>query len=143
MRKTLFYTVPLQTRFLCLPPHNDYFEHVSGIIIKACYMLQHWYNGVLFLQKEKLSKIRQTRDQESVDSALAALTAVARSGEGNLLDLSIKAARVRCTVGEITQAMEAVHKRHVASTSMVRGAYLSEHGETDEVKETLELVRVS
>jgi methylmalonyl-CoA mutase len=86
--------------------------------------------------------MREKRKQESVDSALSALTEAARSGEGNLLDLSIKAARVRCSVGEITQAMEAVHKRHVASTNMVRGAYVSEHGETEGIKKTLELVKV-
>lgn len=94
-------------------------------------------------QKEKLLKLRQGRDQDAVNSALSALTEVAQSGEGNVLDLSIQAARVRCTVGEITQAMEKVHKRHVASTSMVRGAYVAAHGDSDEISKTIELVTVS
>lgn len=94
-------------------------------------------------QKEKLLKLRQGRDQDAVNSALSALTEVAQSGEGNVLDLSIQAARVRCTVGEITQAMEKVHRRHVASTSMVRGAYVAAHGDSDEISKTIELVTVS
>ena len=93
-------------------------------------------------QKEKLLKLRQTRDQSSVDSALSALTECAKSGEGNLLDLSIKASRVRCTVGEISDAMENVHGRHVASTRMVSGAYITEYGEGDDVHKTIECVKV-
>lgn len=88
-------------------------------------------------------KLRQTRNQEEVDAALSALTSCASSGEGNLLDLSIKAARARCTVGEISDSMETVHGRHVAASRMVSGAYLSEYGEGDDVKNTLEAVRVS
>merc|ERR1711970_152025 len=56
------------------------------------------------------------------------------SGEGNLLELAISAARARCTVGEISSAMEKVFGRHVASDKMVSGAYRSEYGETDEIK---------
>lgn len=93
-------------------------------------------------QKEKLLKLRQTRDQSSVDSALSALTECAEGGEGNLLDLSIKAARVRCTVGEISDSMESVHGRHVASMRMVSGAYITEYGEGDDIHKTIESVKV-
>lgn len=78
-----------------------------------------------------------------MDSALSALTQCAESGEGNLLYLSIKAARARCTVGEISDAMEKVHGRHVASTRMVSGAYLSEYGGGEEIEKTLEVVKVN
>merc|ERR1712193_413341 len=64
----------------------------------------------------------------------------AKSGEGNLLELAISAARARCTVGEITRAMEAVYGRHVASDKMVSGAYRAEYGETNEIKAVTEAI---
>jgi len=85
-------------------------------------------------QLARLAAIRASRDSEAVQSCLNTIEAAARSGEGNLLDLAIKAARARCTVGEITKAMEAVYGRHVASDKMVSGAYRTEYGETDEIK---------
>jgi len=85
-------------------------------------------------QLARLAAIRASRDSEAVKLCLDAIEAAARSGEGNLLDLAIKAARARCTVGEITKAMEAVYGRHVASDKMVSGAYRTEYGETDEIK---------
>ena len=87
-------------------------------------------------------KLRESRDQNTVDSMLSDLTNCAANSDGNLLDLSIKAARARCTVGEISDAMEKVHGRHVATTRMVSGAYLSEYGEDDEIKRTMETVKV-
>merc|ERR1711879_1125321 len=69
---------------------------------------------------------------------LVAIQDAAKSGEGNLLELAISAARARCTVGEITRAMEAVYGRHVASDKMVSGAYRAEYGETDELSKTIE-----
>ena len=97
----------------------------------------------IYPQKEKLVKLRQTRDQAAVDSSLSALTECAETGKGNLLDLSIQAVRARCTVGEISEAMEKVHGRHVASTRMVSGAYLSEYGAGEEIEKTMEVVKVS
>lgn len=87
-------------------------------------------------------KLRQSRDQNTVDSALSALTQCAETSDGNLLDLSIKAARVRCTVGEISDAMEKIVGRHVASTRMVSGAYISEYGEGGEADQAMEAVKV-
>merc|ERR1719346_740042 len=63
------------------------------------------------------------------------------SGEGNLLELAISAARARCTVGEITRAMEAVYGRHVASDKMVSGAYRAEYGETNEITAVTEAIQ--
>ena len=51
----------------------------------------------------------------------------------NFLGLSVEAARARCTVGEITQAMESVWGRHVAVDQMVSGAYKTEYGSANEI----------
>ena len=56
-------------------------------------------------------------------AALAALTACAETGAGNLLDLSIKAMRLRATVGEVSDALEAAWGRHRADTQKVSGVY--------------------
>ena len=69
---------------------------------------------IFFQQKAKLEKLKSSRDQSAVNSALGALTQCAESGRGNLLELSIQASRARCTVGEISDALEKVVGRHVA-----------------------------
>lgn len=91
-------------------------------------------------QVEKLRRIKETRNPDEVKSAMDAISECCKTGEGNLLDLSIKAARVRCTVGEITEAMERVVGRHVASDRMVSGAYKSEFGESDEISQCMKKV---
>ncbi len=77
-----------------------------------------------------------------MSSALTALTQAAETGEGNLLQLSIEASRVRCTVGEISDALEKVHGRHVAVPRMVSGAYVSEYGQAEEVDKAMRRVEV-
>ena len=74
-------------------------------------------------QLARLKKIRETRDQSAVDGALAALTECAKTGQGNLLDLAIKAVRVRATVGEISDALEAEWGRYRANPQAVSGVY--------------------
>ncbi|WP_422015404.1 methylmalonyl-CoA mutase [Roseateles sp.] len=74
-------------------------------------------------QIERLNRIKATRDTAAVQAALAALTQAAETGEGNLLDLSIKAMRLRATVGEVSDALEAVFGRHRADTHKVSGVY--------------------
>jgi methylmalonyl-CoA mutase len=74
-------------------------------------------------QVERLKQIRAQRDAKAVQAALDALTRCAESGEGNLLDLSIKAVRVRATVGEVSDALEKVWGRHRADTQKVTGVY--------------------
>ncbi|HEX5321807.1 MAG TPA: methylmalonyl-CoA mutase, partial [Stellaceae bacterium] len=66
-------------------------------------------------QIERLDRIRRTRDDSVCKKALAALTASAKSGKGNLLELSIAASRARASVGEISDALEAVFTRHHAA----------------------------
>jgi len=88
----------------------------------------------------RLESIRASRDSQVAEASLAAIQESAKSGEGNLLELAIYAARARCTVGEITRAMEAVYGRHVATDKMVSGAYRAEYGETSEIKAVTEAI---
>ena len=74
-------------------------------------------------QIERLARIRAMRDQAAVDAALAALTECAKTGEGNLLDLAVKAVRLRATVGEISDALEVVFGRYRANPQAVTGIY--------------------
>ncbi|WP_374478994.1 methylmalonyl-CoA mutase [Zoogloea sp.] len=76
-------------------------------------------------QIERLARIRATRDQAAVDAALAALTESAKTGEGNLLDLTVKAIRLRATVGEVSDALEVVFGRYRANPQAVTGIYNS------------------
>jgi len=74
-------------------------------------------------QVARLQRIRATRDGAKVQAALEALAACAKSGRGNLLDLSIQAIRLRATVGEISDALEKVFGRHRADIQKVTGVY--------------------
>ena len=74
-------------------------------------------------QVARLARIRATRDGAKVKACLAALTAAARSGTGNLLTLAIEATRARATVGEISDALETVFGRHRADIQKVTGVY--------------------
>ena len=74
-------------------------------------------------QIARLKHIKSTRDNAKVQAALDALTQAAESGQGNLLDLSIKAIRLRATVGEVSDALEKVFGRHRADTQKVTGVY--------------------
>jgi methylmalonyl-CoA mutase len=74
-------------------------------------------------QFARLDKIRKTRREPQMRAALAALTEAAKTGSGNLLELSIAASRARATVGEISDALEAVFGRHRAATQSVAGIY--------------------
>jgi methylmalonyl-CoA mutase len=79
-------------------------------------------------QIAKLERLRAERDPEAVGEALAALTNAADTGTGNLLALSIDAARAQATVGEISDALETVYGRHVAQIRTIEGVYRSEVG---------------
>ena len=78
-------------------------------------------------QLEKLKRLKAERDSAKVDAALDALTAGAR-GDGNLLALSVDAARAHATVGEISLALEKAFDRHKARADAVKGIYLREAG---------------
>jgi len=74
-------------------------------------------------QVARLQRLRAERDADAVHRTLAALTSAAVSGDGNLLALSIDAARARATVGEISLALEQVFGRHRAPIRAIHGVY--------------------
>jgi methylmalonyl-CoA mutase len=84
-------------------------------------------------QIARLEKIKASRDSKAVQSALAALTKCAETGEGNLLALSVEAAKARATLGEISDALEKIFGRHKAEIKMISGVYSSEYVKNDEV----------
>jgi len=87
--------------------------------------------SVLQSQIEGIRKSKAARDQSAVDAALKKLSIAAamsdadgnKDKDNNLLKLAVEAARVRATLGEISQALESVWGRHVASSQVVQGAY--------------------
>lgn len=79
--------------------------------------------SVLKNQLQKLEKLKNNRDQKQVDQCLKNLENYAKTSEGNGLALAIEAARARCTVGEISQALEKEWGRYKAQTQTVSGVY--------------------
>jgi methylmalonyl-CoA mutase len=94
------------------PPKEDAFE-----------ILEVDNHKVRENQLARLRAIRASRDAGKVDAALAALSECAAGGKGNLLDLAIKAIRLRATVGEVSGALEKVFGRHRADIQKVAGVY--------------------
>ncbi len=86
--------------------------------------------AVRISQIKRLNKIKETRDNKKVKAALNAITKCAENKEGNLLDLAVKAARVRATLGEISGAIEKVSGRYKAVTRTISGVYSSEYDES-------------
>ncbi|MDR0457553.1 MAG: methylmalonyl-CoA mutase [Burkholderiaceae bacterium] len=82
-------------------------------------------------QIARLKAVRAARDGAKVQAALDALTGAARSGQDNLLDLSIQAMRLRATVGEVSDALEKVFGRHRADTQKVTGVYAAAYEGAD------------
>ena len=80
-------------------------------------------------QVERLERIREERDDAAVRNALNAITEAAETGDGNLMQRAVVAARTRATLGEISDAMEKVFGRHTAQTQTVSGVYASEAGQ--------------
>ena len=91
--------------------------------------------AVLASQVQRLQHLRAHRDPQAVAQALEALEAAARSGEGNLLDLSVQAARVRATLGEISDALERAFGRYQAQLNMVHGVYARESAQDGQLAE--------
>ena len=79
--------------------------------------------AVRISQIQRLDDIRESRDPNAYQNSLNALTQAAKSGEGNLLELAVNAARARATVGEISDALESVWGRHRAQTRSMSGVY--------------------
>lgn len=77
-------------------------------------------------QLERLAKLKAERNPKEVEFALNALTEAAKIGNGNLLELAINAARVRCSLGEISYALELVFGRYKANIRSIAGVYSKE-----------------
>ena len=90
-------------------------------------------------QIERLKKLRAERDNEAVQAALDRLTECARTGEGNLLELSIDAARKRASLGEISYALEKVYGRYKAKINLISNVYSSQTKESAAFKRAQEL----
>ncbi|MGG0716572.1 methylmalonyl-CoA mutase [Robertmurraya massiliosenegalensis] len=91
--------------------------------------------AVRLRQIEKLEKLKSTRDELKVQETLRAITEAAESGEGNLLQLAVEAARARATLGEISYAIETVANRHKAVIRSVSGVYSSAFSNEEEIAE--------
>ena len=83
-------------------------------------------------QVARLKKIRDSRDEAACRAALDAMTRAAESGEGNMLDLAIKATRARASVGEISDALEKIYTRHQAMIHSITGVYGAEYADDED-----------
>ncbi|MDD6132297.1 MAG: methylmalonyl-CoA mutase [Bacteroidales bacterium] len=90
-------------------------------------------------QIERLEALKAKRDPEAVKAALAAITECVKTGEGNLLDLAVKAAAVRATLGEISDACEEVVGRYKAVIRTISGVYSAETKQDPEFAKAQEL----
>jgi methylmalonyl-CoA mutase len=95
--------------------------------------------AVRLSQIERLKKLRAERNEDEVQHALHAITRCAETGEGNLLDLSIKAAQKRASLGEISDACEKVVGRYKAVIRTISGVYSSESKNDATFKEAQDL----
>ncbi len=85
-------------------------------------------------QIKRLQELRANRNNEEVQSILEAITECAKTGKGNLLALSIEAAKKRATLGEISYAMEKVFGRYKAKINLITGVYSSQQQDNDSYK---------
>ncbi len=97
-------------------------------------------SAVRLSQIERLKKLRAERDEEAVQKALAAITESAKTGKGNLLELAVEAAQLRASLGEISDACEAVCGRYTATIRTISGVYSSESKGDSEFLRAQELV---
>ncbi len=86
-------------------------------------------------QIKRLQELKANRNQAEVDEILNKITEATASGNGNLLELAIEAAKRRASLGEISYAIEKVCGRHVATTRTISGVYSSEYAEKSAIEE--------
>jgi len=91
--------------------------------------------AVRLKQIEKLHALKAGRDDQKVEEALSALIKAAETGEQNLLELAVQAARVRATLGEISDAIERVASRHKAVIRSISGVYSTAFSNEEEILE--------
>jgi methylmalonyl-CoA mutase len=95
---------------------------------------------VLKSQIERLQKLKRERDGKAVEEILGKITLAAKTGDENLLELAVEAARRMATLGEISDAIEDVSGRYKAQIKSITGVYSSEIKENDEFREAKKLV---
>jgi methylmalonyl-CoA mutase len=98
-------------------------------------------NAVRESQVKRLSQLKQERNPESVREALEQLERCAQTGDGNLLELAVEAARRRATLGEISSALEKVWGRYEARTRTISGVYSGESAADAEFQRALRMTR--
>jgi methylmalonyl-CoA mutase len=91
-------------------------------------------------QLKRLAELKRERDSDAVRQSLEKLEQCARTGEGNLLEFAVDAARKRATLGEISSALEKVWGRYEATTRTIAGVYLAESGNAGEFKKAQQMV---
>jgi methylmalonyl-CoA mutase len=96
-------------------------------------------NAVRESQIKRLEALKSSRNSQKVALALANLTFCAQSGEGNLLDLAVIAARERATLGEISEALEKVFGRYQATIKSISGVYSKNIKDHNEFKKAVDL----
>jgi methylmalonyl-CoA mutase len=90
-------------------------------------------------QIARLQKIKSERNNDAVKKALEAIVEAAQTGNGNLLDLAVQAARLRTTLGEISDAMESVFGRYQATIRAISGVYASEVSDDENFRKAQEM----
>jgi methylmalonyl-CoA mutase len=91
-------------------------------------------------QINNLNKIKKSRNNDVVNQCLSALETAAKQGDGNLLELSIACAEARCTLGEISYALEKVYDRYTAKIQSISGVYSKEVAMDQDFKMAKEMV---
>ncbi len=89
--------------------------------------------AVRLSQIKRIQQTKQNRNEDEVNKWLGALANSAETGEGNLLELSVNAARARATLGEISMAIEKSSGRYQAQTRTISGVYSSEYSQSEDV----------
>ena len=110
-------------------PNLDEEEHLETLAVDNA--------AVRASQVARLQNVKANRDEAAARAALQALT-VGAEGDANLLELAVVAARARCTLGEISDALEAVFGRYRATGQIVSGAYSSEMQHNDDFQRARE-----
>ncbi len=90
-------------------------------------------------QEESLAELRAKRNEKACKAALDALTEVVRTKKGNLLEAAIECAKLRCTLGEISDACEKVVGRYQATIRTISGVYSSEYKKDAQFEEAVRL----
>ena len=98
-------------------------------------------NEVREKQIERLKQLRAERDEKRTQKALDALSAAAKNGDSNMLELAVEAAKAKSTLGEISYALEKVAGRYRSPDKIISGVYGKAFSQGEKMKEILQLVK--